>query len=197
MDIVKIKKGLKNPVKSYNYSKQLLRGYYYKFIYAICKKNVHIGRNFRVRGNLSIKGPGKVVISDNVQLWGSITPWTYSKSAEILIGNNTILDGTRFGCKKRIEIGDNCLIGECRILDTDFHSVIPDKRNDPNFVLSEPIKIGNNVWMTINCVIMKGVTVGDDSTITPNSVVIRDVPDCCIYGGNPAVLIKEVPRNSR
>lgn len=199
MDTSKIKKGLKNPVASFNYLFLILNGFYYKLKYSVSMKNVQIGKNFKVRGRLSIKGPGKVTIGDKVLIDGSstpVTPWTYSKTAEIRIGDNTFLNGTRFGCKRKIEIGDNCIVADCRILDTDFHSILPHKRHDPEAIQSEPIKIGKNVWLALDCVILRGVTIGDNSTISARSVVYSNVPEYSVYGGNPAVFIKEVPRNS-
>jgi acetyltransferase-like isoleucine patch superfamily enzyme len=200
MDIDKIKKGLNNPAKSYNYLKLLFKGFYYKLKYMILNKNVQIGKNFKVRYKLSIKGPGKVTIGNNVFIDGTshtVTPWTSNKNAEIVIGNNVFLNGTRFGCSKKIEIGDNCIIADCRILDTDFHSILPEKRYDPDAIQSAPIKIGKNVWLALDCVILRGVSIGDNSTISARSVVYSDVPEYSVYGGNPAVFIKEVPRNSR
>jgi acetyltransferase-like isoleucine patch superfamily enzyme len=191
-------KGMKDPRKGYEVLKLLAKGYYYKFKYTILNKNVQIGRNFKVSGRLSIDGPGEVVIGDNVSIEGEafpVTPWTSNPDAKIVIGNNVFMNSTRFGCSKRIEIGDNCILADCRILDTDFHSVCPKNRNDPNHIESIPIKIGNNVWITMGCVILKGVTIGDNSTITALSVICDAVDEYSLYGGNPAKLIKKLPRD--
>ena len=198
MFLEKIKKGLVNPAKSCSYLRMVLKGYYYKIKYKLLNKHVKIGRNFKVIRKLSIKGPGKVIIGDNVLIDGSmhtVTPWTHDQNANIVIGNNVFLNGTRFGCAKRIEVGDNCILGDCRILDTDFHSIFPEKRNDPEFVRSGPIKIGKNVWIGLVRIILRGVTIGDNSTISALSVVYNDVPEYTCYGGNPAVLLKKIPKN--
>lgn len=150
-------------------------------------------------GKLIIKGPGKVKIGDNVFCDGTahaVTPWTYSENAQIIIGDQVFLNGTRLGCQERIEIGDNCIIADCRILDTDFHSIIPSRRNDPNAIRSDPIKIGKNVWIALNSVILRGVTIHDHSTVSASSVVYNDIPEFSVYGGNPAVMIKKVPIES-
>ncbi|RPI77987.1 MAG: acyltransferase [Desulfobacteraceae bacterium] len=199
IDFEKIKRGLRNPRSSYIACRALLKGFYYKFKYRILFKKIKIGKNFRVIGKLSIRGPGKVTIGDNaliVQTLNPVTPWSYHKDAEILIGHNVHLNGTRLGCAKRIEIGDNSIMADCRILDTDFHSIIPEKRNDPAAVKTHPIKIGKNVWIAMNCIILRGVTIGDHSTIVAGSVVTKDIPEYSVYGGNPAVFIKEAPRNT-
>jgi acetyltransferase-like isoleucine patch superfamily enzyme len=198
MNLSKLKQGIKNPSRSFGFLRMVTRGYYYKVKYKLLNKNVTIGKNFKVIKGFSIKGPGKVIIGDNVLADGTmntVTPWTHHKKACIIIGNNVFLNGTRFGCSKGIEVGDHCILGDCRILDTDFHSIFPDKRNDPNFVRTEPIKIGKNVWIGLGCVILRGVTIGDNSTIAALSVVYNDVPEYTCYGGNPAVLLKEIPRD--
>lgn len=195
MMIKKIHKGVKQPLVAYRYVKSIAKGHYYKIKYRILRKNVQIGKNFKVNAKMSIKGPGKVLLGDNVVVDGtshSVTPWTYKPEAEIIVGDNVFLNGTRFGCATKIEIGDNCILADCRILDTDFHSVNPNKRNDPDYIESSPIKIGRNVWVAMGGVIIRGVTIGDDSTISAQSVVVNDVKERSLYGGNPAVFMKKV-----
>jgi acetyltransferase-like isoleucine patch superfamily enzyme len=195
MDTSRLIRGFKDPIKSCNYARLVLKGHYYKFKYKLLGKNVQIGANFKVKRSLSIKGPGRVIMGDNVYVDGTshtVTPWTSHKEAEIIIGNNVFLNGTRFGCARRIEIGDNCIVADCRILDTDFHSVYPNRRNDPDYIESSPIIIGKNVWIALGCVILRGVRIGDNSTISAQSVVYKDVPENCVYGGNPAVFIRKI-----
>lgn len=194
MDTYKLINGLKNPIEAWQYLKSIWKGYYYKIIYILSNKKVKIGKNFRVTGKLIIKGPGKIFIGDNVVVGDKVTPWTYSKDAEISIGNNVFLNGTRFGCRKRIEVGDDCILADCRILDTDFHSINPNKRNDLSCINSEPVRICRNVWISMDCIILKGVTIHSNTTITPNSVVFSDIPAYSLFGGNPATLIKYLPR---
>ncbi len=192
----KVVKAFRSPIRAIRIAMSLARGTYYKWKYELQGKNVRIGKNFRVKAGFSIKGPGRVIIGDNVVADGTshaVTPWTLNKDAEIIIGNNVILNGTRFGCSRRIEIGDNCILADCRILDTDFHSTNPLRRNDPSCIEAAPIKIGRNVWIALGSVILKGVNLGDNSTISAQSVVYKDVEESSVYGGNPASLIKRIP----
>ena len=53
------------------------------------------------------------------------------------------------------------------------------------------VTIGNDVWIGSNATIMSGVTVGSGAIIAANAHVTKDVAPYCIYGGNPARLIKE------
>lgn len=50
--------------------------------------------------------------------------------------------------------------------------------------------IGNNVGMTIGSKVIGKVTIGNNVTIAPNSVVVKDVPDNAIVSGIPANIIK-------
>ena len=51
------------------------------------------------------------------------------------------------------------------------------------------IKIGNNVFIGTNAIILKGVTVGNNVVIGAGSLVNKDIPDNCVYAGNPARFI--------
>ena len=186
----KILKALSSPKEAYGYLRSKSKGEFYRLWYNTFSGRVSIGKNFMVSGKLNISGPGKVTIGNNVRIGMEVTPWTSSKEAHIIVGNNVFLNGTRFGCAVKIEIGDNSVIADARIMDTDYHSTNPNERHNPDFIGKGPIKIGKNVWVTINIVILKDVTVGDNSTLTPNSVIVKDVPENCVYGGNPAKCIK-------
>ncbi len=189
----KILKGVSHPRTSLAY----VHGYLYRLFYNLTKRSISIGRNLKVSGTLSIKGAGKVRIGNNVQCGMRVTPWTHDKDAEIIIGDNVFLNGTRFGCKQRIVIGDNCILADCRIMDSDFHSSNPEHRNDPDYIKTAPVHIGKNVWITMNCVILRGVSIGDNTSITPNSVVTNNIPKNCIAGGNPAKVIRMLDSESK
>ena len=52
------------------------------------------------------------------------------------------------------------------------------------------IKIGNDVWIGCNAVIMAGVTIGNGAVIGAGAVVTKDVPDFAIVVGVPAKILK-------
>jgi acetyltransferase-like isoleucine patch superfamily enzyme len=54
-----------------------------------------------------------------------------------------------------------------------------------------PTKIGRDVWIGANAVILGGVTVGDGAVVAAGSVVSRDVEAGYIVAGNPAVAVKK------
>lgn len=50
--------------------------------------------------------------------------------------------------------------------------------------------IKNDVWIGVNAVIRRGVTVGNGAVVGANSFVNKDVPDFAVVGGCPARIIK-------
>ena len=183
-----ILKAVRNPGRAYYHVMRSVRGWCYKGAYKLLGRRVTIGRNFKVDGSLSVRGPGRVVIGDDVTIGMHVTPWTHAESAELRIGNKVYLNGTRFGCADSITIGDGCILADCRIMDTDYHGTDPRRRDA---VKTAPIVVERNVWITVQCVVLKGVTIAEGCTVTPSSVVVRPLPSPnSVYGGNPAVLIK-------
>lgn len=56
----------------------------------------------------------------------------------------------------------------------------------------EKVKIGNNVFLGANSVVLPGVTIGDNVIIGAGAVVTKDIPANCVYAGNPAKYISTV-----
>jgi acetyltransferase-like isoleucine patch superfamily enzyme len=54
-----------------------------------------------------------------------------------------------------------------------------------------PIRIGDNVWIGMNTVVLPGIKIGDNVVIGSNSVVTKDIPSNSIAAGNPCRVIKE------
>jgi len=61
--------------------------------------------------------------------------------------------------------------------------------NETNLFFMNRIKVGNNVMIGSNSLILYGVTIGNNVIVACGSVVTKDVPDGTIVGGNPAKII--------
>lgn len=57
---------------------------------------------------------------------------------------------------------------------------------------AKPIKVGNNVWIGGNVVVLGGVTIGNNVVVAAGAVVVHDVPDNCVVAGVPAKKIKDL-----
>ena len=50
-------------------------------------------------------------------------------------------------------------------------------------------RVGNDVWIGENVVVVAGVTIGDGALVAAGAIVVHDVPPCTIVGGVPAKVI--------
>lgn len=116
---------------------------------------------------------------------------TIRANAKIILGKNVGGTGITIAAANNVTIGDNVLIGAYTfIMDTDWHNTDPDERNEYT-VNSSPVMIEDNVFLGYNCLVLKGVTIGKNSIIGANSVVLKSIPPNSIAMGNPCkVLIK-------
>lgn len=176
-------------------ARALAKGYWYRVIFRLLGKRFSAGRGFRCFGSIQFRGPGKLTIGDRVVLFGRVTPFTHSATAEIRIGNNVRLDGVRFGCAERISIGDDCLLAECHLIDTDFHSTRVDRRTNPDApVRTAPITIEENVWVSEGVGMLPGAWIGANSVVGIRAVCVRRYPPNSILFGNPASVVAPVPQ---
>lgn len=109
--------------------------------------------------------------------------------AKLEIGNMTYInEHSRIQCRESISIGERCAISwNVDILDTDEHQIIyngitKDKTN--------PVKIGNHVWIGCKSIILKGSNIEDNVIIGAGSLVNKHCYQNSLYVGNPCKNIK-------
>lgn len=109
--------------------------------------------------------------------------------AKLESGYFTANGGSVIICHKHIVIGEDVMMGRnIMVYDSDFHQVLDDHLeccNPPREVV-----IGDHVWLTSNINVLKGVYIGHDSLITPQSVIRKDIPEHSIVAGNSEVVGK-------
>lgn len=115
-------------------------------------------------------------------------------NARLVFKGDVSMSNTVIVASCRIEVGDNVMIGGgVTIIDTDFHTMDYSRWNTPYDEMEmkrQPVCIGNNVFIGMESLIMKGVNIGNNAIIAARSVVINDVPENAIVGGNPAKIIR-------
>ena len=94
-----------------------------------------------------------------------------------------------------VNIGDNVTLGS--------HSMIFAHSNpSANLFLKngeyprkvEEVNIKSGAVINPGAIVIAGVTIGENSIISPRSVVVQDIPDYCIAVGNPARVVKKINR---
>lgn len=91
----------------------------------------------------------------------------------------------------KITIGDNVLFGPNVSIYTAGHPIHPESRNS-GYEYGIPLTIGSNVWIGGSCVILPGVSIGNNVVIGAGSVVTKDIPDNVCAAGNPCRVIREI-----
>jgi acetyltransferase-like isoleucine patch superfamily enzyme len=89
---------------------------------------------------------------------------------------------TSINVRERLSIGRGTLIGEgVRIYDHD-HDFRDSKHSiSMSGFKCAPIRIGRDVWLGSNAVILRGVTIGNDAVVAAGAVVNCDVPANHLY----------------
>ena len=105
------------------------------------------------------------------------------------IGNNVVFTKATVG--SYCSIADNVVIGpgDHDYTNISTRSVVLDSDARSHFT-DKPVSIGSDVWIGVNAVILRGVTIGNGAVIASGAVVSKDVPDFAIVGGVPAKIIK-------
>jgi acetyltransferase-like isoleucine patch superfamily enzyme len=112
-----------------------------------------------------------------------------NKNAILILGKGYVNNNAGIHCFNKITIGNNVVISEnVMIRDSDNHKLY---ENGLEKIVSKPIEIKDNVWIGMNCVILKGVIIGEGAVIAAGSVVTKSVPAGCLVAGVPAKVIKE------
>lgn len=142
-----------------------------------------------VLGRIRVSGDGQITIGRGCRL----IDVTLHVEGALRIGANAFLNGTSIVCMKSVTIGDDCLLSDAYITDTDFHNIEPELRHAPPGAKAiRPVVIGRNVWVGDRGVVLKGSQIGDDAVVGSNSVVRGIVPPRSVCIGNPAQVVKQL-----
>ena len=88
-------------------------------------------------------------------------------------------------------IGDHVMIAPNVVIATGTHPIHPGlRRKEAQFNL--PVHIQDNVWLGAGCLVMPGVTIGENSVIGAGSVVTKDIPANVVAVGNPCRVLRDI-----
>jgi acetyltransferase-like isoleucine patch superfamily enzyme len=148
--------------------------------------------------------PRAVVLGKHVSCYAGCS-FSIGEKGQCTVGDFTLLNGALIMAEEKIDIGSYCLISwGVGIADSDFHPLEPAQRLidaqalAPFFkerpprpeLTTAPVKICDNVWVGMNALILKGVTIGENSVVAAGAVVTKSVPANTIVAGNPAIAVK-------
>lgn len=118
---------------------------------------------------------------------------TFAKNMDVRIGNN-VQFGIYDDIASNVHFGNNILVaGHVSFVGRKDHSF-----EDPLKTIWQGVRgengttvVEDDVWIGAGAIIMSGIKIGKGSIIAAGSVVTKDVPECEIWGGNPAKKIKD------
>jgi acetyltransferase-like isoleucine patch superfamily enzyme len=155
----------------------------------------------------STREPG-LVLGARVRVY-TWTTFNVEPTGRVAVGADSTLVGAVFMCAGDITLGERVTVSyNVTLADCDFHPIDPDQRmrdavaNAPEGdrsrrlpLVSDPVVIGDDVWIGIGAIILKGVTIGCGARIGPGAVVPSDVPAGEWVMGNPARPVKRGARS--
>ena len=104
--------------------------------------------------------------------------------------NLTMVDDTH------IYVGDYTMIGPNVTIATAGHPIDPALRSVQAQYNME-VHIGKNVWIGGGCVLLPGISIGDNTVIGAGSIVTKDIPANVVAYGNPCRVIREIGEHDR
>lgn len=159
-------------------------------------------KEFRRLANDSKIGKGLLIQfpnAKNLELGNSLNFRNYiniwvGKDAKLKLGNKVFLNNyCSINCLHSIEIGENTLFGEgVKIYDHNHqytHENLQLKVHSKEFTHGA-VKIGKNCWLGSNVVVLKGVTIGNNSIIGAGCVIHKDVPENSVIVNEQKLSIK-------
>lgn len=140
---------------------------------------------------------GRILLGDSVWVERGAVLWAFDGSIELAANVYLGPYVTIYG-HGGVEIGEDTLVSMKATIVSSNHGIPPlgDSIRRASDVLL-PTKIGRDVWIGANAVVLGGVTIGDGAVVAAGSVVNRDVAPGAIVAGVPARWVRTRSRGDR
>jgi acetyltransferase-like isoleucine patch superfamily enzyme len=143
---------------------------------------------FRLRGS-----GHQIEFGENCRISRGAVVWFEDDNCSLQVGSKTTMVEVHIAVTEpgsKVTIGAECMFANDIDLRTgDSHSVI-DINTGERLNYPDNILIGQHVWIAPHTVILKGVSVGENSIVATGAVVTKSFDSGVIIGGNPAKIIK-------
>jgi putative colanic acid biosynthesis acetyltransferase WcaF len=123
-----------------------------------------IGSNVIMRPRLRVKFPWNLEIGDNC--WIGEGVWIHNQGL--------------------VAIEDNAVVSQEAFITTGSHDI-----HESMDLVIKPVVVRRGAWVTSRCIVLQGVEMGQNAILTPGSVANKSLPPASIYGGNPAIFVRE------
>lgn len=162
--------------------------------------NIKIHDSFQPKDSSSFKGRnneyGEISIDEQFYMKEHCSILVFP-GAQLSIGKNVFFNNScSINCLDKIEIGSNTMFGEgVKLYDHNHLTAITDSELliSKDEFSKAPIIIGKNCWIASNVVILKGVSIGDNSIIGAGCIIHKSVPSNSIVKNNQNLIIESIP----
>lgn len=104
------------------------------------------------------------------------------QGARIVLGPECLVNGCHLSAKSELVLERGAMVGPgSRVFDSDQHD-LDDVRRER----SEPVSIGEHVWIASDCLLLRGARIGGHSVVGAGSIVTGEVPPHTLVYGRPA-----------
>lgn len=111
----------------------------------------------------------------------------YCSSGNLKLGVNVCLADTFILDYGLVTMGNNVSFSYNNKIITSTHDT-----SDFHTVITKPVSIGNDVWITTDVIILPGVNIGSNVIIGAGSVVTKDIPSGVFAAGNPCKVVRNI-----